>query len=570
MTGSTNARLHLAWQVGMTATIFTGLFHLINLVGPSRSAFGPAMFTPFRLAFVTTCVLLGAGFLAERRIPKPDREDLAIVALALLFVGRGIFAPETITYSINWVITGVGIFFLVKHGVRGAADVRLIASACALTVVAAGLFAVAEYIFKYNPLFESIQVDVIGMDQRVSASSQLYRVRSVIGHPGFVGAIMAGGAPLVMLTLWHRRKLLAGSLLILAAALFFSYSRGSWLLAGVFLLPLLLYKGRRWLRRNLRWVAPLVLVPALLLGADYLRREEVSATFGHEPAEKGLAWTKGNDGEYYLVSGQADGAAPYNKFFYFDVDDAFFREGSGAATVIVHFFDRGTGAIHVEYDSWDPDGGKEEGAYKTSGYVNKNNTLNWSTAAFYLEDPRFAGRENSGADFRVVDDDNLIVIDKVVLQKGRLKLLSVIGQQWYSRAGSLDTRLDLYPLAWSVVREHPLGVGAYNSPGTNHHAVDSWPLTWLMEFGWPGALLFLGAMSLLVREGISAYKARRGPAVVLLLSLVLLLLHGGHLMIVYDKPSLVLLGTVAGLYSLVRPWRRGGPLLDVRQRDCML
>jgi hypothetical protein len=57
---------------------------------------------------------------------------------------------------------------------------------------------------------------------------------------------------------------------------------------------------------------------------------------------------------------------------------------------------------------------------------------------------------------------------------------------------------------------------------------------------------------------------------VLYVSLVLVLLHGGFLMILYDKPSLVLVAAVAAIYSVIRPWRRGGRVIDADNENCMI
>jgi hypothetical protein len=163
-----------------------------------------------------------------------------------------------------------------------------------------------------------------------------------------------------------------------------------------------------------------------------------------------------------------------------------------------------------------------------------------------------------------------MTLDEVVVQKGRLKLPGIVAQQWSSRAASTSTRAEFIPLTRDVLEEDPLGVGLFNTPGTGHHAVDSLPLTWMMEFGWPGLLLILGLVALIVRECWLALKQSREPAVVLLLSLVLILLHGGHLMILYDKPSLVLIAAIAALYANIRPWRQGGAVIRVSNQDCMV
>ncbi|MBE0429228.1 MAG: O-antigen ligase family protein [Thermoleophilia bacterium] len=564
-----NIRLHRAWQAATTATIAFGLFHLINLVGPGRAGLGPALVTPFRTAFVVSWMLLAAGYIAGRRWPRLDMVDALVAALAAVFLLRGAFTPETLGMTVNWVVTGAGTFFLIKHGVRSKGDVRLLTAVIAIAVVSLSLVGVAEYAAKRNPIFDAIQVEVIGTDTRIDASSQFYRVRSLIGHPGFVGAVMSGAAPLIMLALWRRRLLLAASLLLVAAAVFLSFSRGSWLLAAAIYTPLLAYRGRFWLARHARWLVPALVLPAALITIDFLRLEKVWTHLGEIRVEEGLAWTETRDGPYTVVKGEAGGITPINKFLYFNVGDDFYRGERGSVTVIVRFFDQGRGAMHVEYDSWD-ENANEGGVYALSGYVQKADSRTRTSAAFFLADARLDGRQNGGADFRIVDDDSQVIIDEVILQKGRLKLPTVIAQQWASRAGSISTRADLHPLAWAVFKDNPLGVGLYNSPGTNNRAVDSLPLTWMMEFGWLAAPLLALLIAGLAWEGFLVIKNRSGPAVALYVSLAVLLLHGGHLMVLYDKPSLVLFSAVGALYALVRPWRRQGPVIDMKNRECML
>lgn len=561
--------LHRVWQVAIVVTICTGLFHLINLVDPGRVALGPALLTPFRIAFAVSWMALAAELMLCRRRPSLDSADLLVAVLTLLFLLRGIFTPETFSIVFNWAITGAGAFFLVKYGVRDEHDLRLVVATISCAIVTIGIAGVVEYAVKTNPLFDAIQIDAVGTDTRVGASNQFYRVRSLVGHPGYVGAVLVSGAPLVALVFWRRRLLMAAFLAVIGTALLFTFSRGSWFLAAIFLIPVLFYRGRFWFKHNAKWLAPVLILPVIFITVDYLKREEVSIHLGGQPVAEGLSWTRARDGAYQVVSGEAEGVKPAKHFLYFNVDDGFFRNGDGPATVIVRYFDAGSGPVHIDYDSWN-EAGEKSGAYTVSGVIDKTDTRHWTTAAFYLPDPRFDGRQNGGADFRIVDDDNQIVIDEVILQKGALKLPSVIAQQWRSRAGSFYTRANFFPMTWAVLKENPLGVGLFNCPGTNHHAIDSLPLTWIMEFGWPALLLLGLILWTIIREGRHAFRAKNGSAAALFLSLMLLLLHGGHLMILYDKPNLVLFGMLAAVYALIRPWRRQGALLQVSNRDFMI
>ncbi|MDO8736150.1 MAG: hypothetical protein Q7K29_03605 [Thermoleophilia bacterium] len=575
------SRLHQVLRISIGITLAAGLFHLLNLVGSGRGGFGPALITPFRISFVVSWALLSASWLFERRLPRPDRTDALIASIMAVFLLRGALTPETFSITLNWVFTGAGIFFLVRFGTRSASDVRFML----LTLVGAALvlafYGLEEYAFKANPLFDSIQVDAIGDDSRIAASDQLYRIRSLVGHPGFVGAIMLGSMPLAFLVFRRRRLLLAASWACLGAGIFLSFSRGSWLIAALVLVPVCAVWARTWLRHNYKWLVPLLLLPVAYITFDYMNREEVSASLVEGTQDGGLRWAYWIDGRLVPDANEASGGLADGKYITFDVSDDFYYGADGPVTISVHFLDRGAGKFRIYYDAMN-EGAEPAGSADSAesadrprsnvaatAPVNKTDSEEWSTAAFYIEDPRFEGRL-SGSDFILADDDGLITINEVTVQRGKLTLPGVVLQQWSSRAGSLGTRAGFFPLTIDVLSESPLGVGLYNSPGTDHHAVDSLPLTWMMEFGWPGLVLILGLMALMIRECIYAWKQRGVPAAILLLSLLLILLHGGHLMILYDKPSLVLTAAVAALYANIRPWRRRGAVIEISNHDCMV
>ncbi len=567
--GLSTESLHQAWRAGVVLTVAAGLFHLINLVGPGRLYLGPLLVTPFRFFFAVSWVLLLAGLAARREWPRFDRADLIIAGGAAIFLFRGLLYFQTFDIVFDWVFTGAGIYFLVRLGLRSRVDVKVLLIGLVAVGAAQALFGLGEYLAKSNPLFNSIQVVVVGAAQQIQASSQFYRIRALVGHPGFLGAALLGGMPLTMLVLWRRRLLLAAAMLALAAALFLTFSRGSWLLGALVLMPVLVFRARYWAKRNLKWLAPAALVPLALVAFSYWDQEEVSINMpGYVLQESGLRWVGGIDGPVVAVSGESTGVQPLNKYIYFHVDKTFFYNNKGSVTIVIHYFDKGRGAIHVDYDSWDDSPGN--GPYHPTPIINKTNSHQWTTAAFYLKDPRFAGRENEGADFRVVDDDSQFTLDNVVVQKGKLALPSLVVNQWLSRSASISTRANLFPFAWNVLKNNPLGVGIFNTPGTGHHAVDSLPLTWLMEFGWPGLLLILGLAFLFIHEGVKVWREPHAAAAVLFMVLGVVILHGAFLMILYDKPSLVLMAVITAVYVTIRPWRRGGAIVSVTNRDCML
>lgn len=549
----------VAWRVGIGASIVTGMLHLLNVVEWGRIPVGPAFVTPFRAAFLCTWVILLLLLAVERRRPRLGGADALVLAFSLVFFLRALLTPETSGIALNWLSTAAGMYFLVRLGIRDERDVRVVLYAAAAAVLAICLFGLVEYAAKSNPLFDAIAVDAVGTDKRVQASSQFYRIRSLVGHPGFVAAMILAGMPLMVMVFRRHRLMLAGAMLASGAALFLTFSRGSWLLGAIFLAPPLLARSRFWVRRNLKWLAPALALAVLLVAVDYWSREAAVVRFQDPLVQEGMVWSKGGDGPVVPVNG---GVSPFGRFVYFQVSDAFATGEQGPATVVVHYRDKGLGALRVDYYSSDRSKADERTGTTATASINKTGTGAATVAAFYLEDPVFDGRLNRGADFRVVDDDNRVVIERVELLKGKMKLPDLIMNQWSSRSASLSTRAGLFSSAWSVFRDNPWGVGMFNSPGTGNHAVDSLPLTWLMEFGWISLLLLAALVVTIGREALAAYRARTLPAALLFMSLLLLLLHGGHLMILYDKPSIVMLSSLAAVYAAVRPWRKNGP--DVR------
>ncbi len=98
------------------------------------------------------------------------------------------------------------------------------------------------------------------------------------------------------------------------------------------------------------------------------------------------------------------------QYLYFEVDDAFYRSGSGPIEIALEFLDQGEGRVILQYDSTDASA-TLGGAYKShADVVQRGNTKQWQHVAFPVTDARFAGSQNSGADFRFYSSgDNLLI-----------------------------------------------------------------------------------------------------------------------------------------------------------------
>ncbi len=107
---------------------------------------------------------------------------------------------------------------------------------------------------------------------------------------------------------------------------------------------------------------------------------------------------------------------PPSYCMYFDYDP---RAGAVERPVFVtvEYFDKGFGAFVIQYDSTDADA-TDQGIHKTGRAETLLDSRKWRKATFELPDARFDGRQNSGADFRVVSR-NPLAVRQVTVDMGR-------------------------------------------------------------------------------------------------------------------------------------------------------
>jgi hypothetical protein len=81
------------------------------------------------------------------------------------------------------------------------------------------------------------------------------------------------------------------------------------------------------------------------------------------------------------------------------------------------YFDAGSGEIGLDYDSTDPQA-PLGGAYKNYPYsIHLMNTSTWKLARFWVNDARFANRQNGGADFRFYNGGDDLMVSAVQLRR---------------------------------------------------------------------------------------------------------------------------------------------------------
>jgi hypothetical protein len=150
--------------------------------------------------------------------------------------------------------------------------------------------------------------------------------------------------------------------------------------------------------------------------ADYRGAQYVQVLLGDSDREMGLR----------LIEVPADGvtrpapdtggrqsvqpAAGGDRYFYFDVHDTYINGGSNTVTLTVTYRDVGLTPIFIEYDSFDPlrpISRADAVTRKRKPVAVRTNSEGWKTAFIDLDDARFAGTQQGGADFRIGSGDDL-------------------------------------------------------------------------------------------------------------------------------------------------------------------
>jgi len=156
--------------------------------------------------------------------------------------------------------------------------------------------------------------------------------------------------------------------------------------------------------------------------AYYKHGVDVQAIAGRPDAPEGLYPMSNGDGEFSVVEHNGvhcwlvpKHASP--NYFYLDAADDFLPQTGGAVEIDLTYFDSGAGDFALDYDSTDvrlPGAG----AFKRYPYIiHRTNSGQLKTARFYVNDARFSGRENGGADFRFYSGGDDLIISFVQVQR---------------------------------------------------------------------------------------------------------------------------------------------------------
>lgn len=131
----------------------------------------------------------------------------------------------------------------------------------------------------------------------------------------------------------------------------------------------------------------------------------VSIVFADNIIEKGIEFVVGTDPTRETYTEKATigahecrhiPATDKNKYGYFKVDDSLIKPSDNKLAFEITYFDIGTGAIKLHYNS------SSENYEKTE--ITKTDTKTWMSRSFTVNDAAFDNKQNNQADFRIVGE----------------------------------------------------------------------------------------------------------------------------------------------------------------------
>ncbi len=145
-----------------------------------------------------------------------------------------------------------------------------------------------------------------------------------------------------------------------------------------------------------------------IAGAEYFVDGWHNIRFSTTNIENGLHQPSVTDGVTSVVNRAGRIARMIDNVtgHYFYINDTGIPPGDYDAYVVVEYFDNGTNFFGIEYNS-------TTAAYDNSVAKYKENTGTWKTHIFHLDHATFAGQQNGGADFRVVQYTDTLIIARV-------------------------------------------------------------------------------------------------------------------------------------------------------------
>ena len=237
------------------ATLFPENFVTGVPVFASQRSFPLTLLLPFAAVWGVVYIV------ARRKLIKPGVVDGLVIAFMAYIFLRNISGLESFVVF-KFAVFGVFIFYasslLTENSER---LLRIVIYVILGLLLLTAVYGLVEYVFQKNFIYakyisESVREPIVG----------LHRIGSTLAHPVSYGAFLIQALPfsvLVWLQSRGRVRILAVAATIAGVlALFFTYSKGSWIVAVVVSLgALLLVRGRM----SRKYLLPAIIVAALII-----------------------------------------------------------------------------------------------------------------------------------------------------------------------------------------------------------------------------------------------------------------------------------------------------------------
>lgn len=239
----------------------------------TRNSFPLTLFLPIMVAAMTLYIL------RRREYIKVDMVGGLVLIFFAYTLARNISGPEYLA-TIKYFVYGIGLFYLTAIiSTQKEAMLNVIVYVIAGLVLLTAIYGMLEYGIQKNIVYYDYIIQTVP-DPRIG----LHRVGSTLAHPVAYGAFLIQGLPFFLIV-WMKLRARVKSLwslalfnvaiLLAVLALFFTYSKGSWIVA-VLLAICLFLSLRTSITRSIILPAIIVVVMlAIMLGVfwDEVRTE---------------------------------------------------------------------------------------------------------------------------------------------------------------------------------------------------------------------------------------------------------------------------------------------------------
>ncbi|MCL5882529.1 MAG: O-antigen ligase family protein, partial [Actinobacteria bacterium] len=237
------------------ATLFPENFVAGVPIFASQRSFPLSLLLPF---VITGTVIY---FVARRKLARPGMVDLLVVLFLGYFLIRNAFGLESLA-AFKYFIYGLAVFYLAALlASRYESLLMMVMHVVLGLIIVTALYGLAEYAAQKNFIYATY----IGESVREPAVG-LHRVGSTLAHPVSYGAFIIQVLPFSVL-MWLQSRGKVTRIMAIAAtvlgilALFFTYSKGSWIAGmAVAVGALLLLRGGK----KRKYLLPVLMVAALV------------------------------------------------------------------------------------------------------------------------------------------------------------------------------------------------------------------------------------------------------------------------------------------------------------------